>query len=352
MLWRAPIWLWLLLLVPGLAAFLWWALRRRRMALRRFAEARLLPTLVPELDERRQRWRAVLVLVVVILLTVTLAGPRWGFQWQQVRREGVDIIVALDTSRSMLATDVKPNRLARAKLAIADLVRELQGDRIGLVVFAGTAFLQCPLTVDYGAFAESLRAVHVGIIPKGGTALAAAIDVALDAFEARQSKHEALVLITDGEDHEGDVAEAAKRAADRGVKIYTVGIGTTGGELIPAGEHDRDGFLKDRQGNVVKSRLDESTLQQIATDTGGAYVHGAGPDLGLALLYRDYIARMDKRELHTAMQRRYEDRFQWPLVVAFLILVLEPLVGDRRRRSLAASAAPVRWWRRPRQDVS
>jgi len=350
MLWRASAWLWLLLLVPALATFLWWALRRRRLALERFAEARLLPNLVPELDERRQRWRAVLVVAAVALLAVALAGPRWGFQWQQVRREGVDIIVALDTSRSMLATDVKPDRLARAKLAIADLVRELQGDRVGLVAFAGSAFVQCPLTVDYGAFAESLRAVHVGIIPKGGTDLGAAIDTALDAFEARQSKHEALVLITDGEDHEGDVAAAAKRAADQGVKVYTVGIGTTGGELIPAGSNERDGFLKDRQGNVVKSRLDEATLQQVATDTSGAYVHGEGPDLGLGLLYRDYIARMDKRELHSAMQRRYEDRFQWPLLVALVLLLLEPLVGDRRR-SAATTTAPARWWRRSRRSV-
>lgn len=350
MLWRVPAWLWLLLFVPALTGFLWWALRRRRLALQRFAEARLLPALVPELDERRQRFRAALSVATVLLLALALAGPQWGFHWQEVRREGVDVIVALDTSRSMLATDVKPNRLARAKLAITDLVRELQGDRVGLVAFAGTAFVQCPLTVDYGAFAESLRAVHVGIIPRGGTALAAAIDTALDAFEARQGKHEALVLITDGEDHEGDVAAAAKRAAEHGVKIYTVGIGTTGGELIPAGSGERDGFLKDRQGNVVKSRLDETSLQQIATDSGGAYVHGEGPDLGLALLYRDYIARMEKRELHTAMQRRYEERFQWPLLIAVLLLVAEPLVGDRRRRA-PATAPRLRWWRRLRREA-
>ncbi|MCK6555218.1 VWA domain-containing protein [Candidatus Binatia bacterium] len=350
MLWRAADWLWLLLLAPVFAGFLWWALRRRRLALQRFAEARLLPALVPELDLRRYRWRAALGVLAVALIALALAGPQWGFHWQEVRREGVDVIVALDTSRSMQATDVKPNRLARAKLAITDLVRELQGDRIGLVAFAGTAFVQCPLTVDYGAFDASLRAVHTGIIPRGGTALAAAIDTALEAFEARQSKHEALVLITDGEDHEGDVAAAAKRAAERGVKIYTVGIGTTAGELIPGGTGEGDGFLKDRQGNVVKSRLDENTLQQIATDTGGAYVHGEGPDLGLAILYRDYIARMDKRELHTAMQRRYEERFQWPLLLAVLLLLVEPLIGDRRRRK-THSAARVRRWRGRRREA-
>ena len=351
MLWRAPLWLWFLALAPGLAVFFVWALRRRQQALQRFAEARLLPALVPDLDRRRQPWRAGLLVVAVALLVCALAGPQWGFHWQEVRREGVDVIVALDTSRSMLATDVKPNRLARAKLAITDLLGELQGDRVGLVAFAGTAFVQCPLTVDYGAFAESLRAVQIGIIPKGGTALAAAIDTALGAFEARQSKYEALVLITDGEDHEGDVAAAAKRAADLGVKIYTVGIGTTAGELIPAGSNDREGFLKDRQGNVVKTRLDESTLQEIATTTNGAYVHGEGPNLGLDLLYRDYIARMDKRELHTAMQRQFEERFQWPLLLALLLLVLEPLIGDRRRAT-AAAAVSARWWRRVRRSAS
>src|SRR5215813_9155555 len=183
MTWRVPNWLWLLTMVPVAVAFLVWALRQRRAALQRFAEARLLPRLTPDFDERRQRWRAAMLVSALALLILALAGPKWGFHWEEVHREGVDIVVALDTSRSMLADDVKPNRIARAKLAIEDLVKQLQGDRIGLVPFAGSAFVQCPLTLDYAAFNESLRATNVGIIPKGGTALAEAINTSIGAFE-------------------------------------------------------------------------------------------------------------------------------------------------------------------------
>src|SRR5262245_50713234 len=182
MTWRFPHLLGLLLLLPLAAAFFVWALRRRRAALERFAEARLLTTLAPELDERRQRWRAAMLLGALALMFVALAGPKWGFHWEEVHREGVDIVVALDTSRSMLAEDVKPNRLARAKLAVEDLVKQLHGDRIGLIAFAGSAFVQCPLTLDYAVFAESLHAVNVGIIPKGGTALGEAITTGIEAF--------------------------------------------------------------------------------------------------------------------------------------------------------------------------
>ena len=344
--WRAPQLLWLLALVPAAALFFIWALRRRREALRRFAEARLLPTLAPDLDERRQRWRALLLVAALALLVLALAGPKWGFHWEEIHREGVDIVIAIDTSRSMLAEDVKPNRLARSKLAIEDLVKRLQGDRIGLVAFAGSAFVQCPLTLDYQAFAESLHAINVGIIPKGGTALTEAIKAGLEAFEGRQGKHEALILITDGEDHEGQVDDAAKEAADRGVKIYTVGIGTAEGDLIPLTVDGQQNFLKDRRGQVVKSRMDEETLQKIATATGGAYVHASSGDFGLDTVYNDFIGKMEKRELQSTMERRYEERFQLPLAVAFILIALEPLIGDRRGAARATGKRLFGWWRR------
>jgi len=336
--WRDATALAALALVPLAAAFYWWALRRREQALATFVEAALLPAVVPDLDRRRRRVRAVLVTVALGALAVALAGPMWGFHWEEVKREGVDLVVALDTSKSMLTSDVAPNRLARAKLAVQDLLAELGGDRIGLVAFAGTAFAQCPLTLDRNAFLESLDAVDVGIIPRGGTNLTVAIDTALETFEGRQGSHQALVLITDGEDHEGKVDDAVKRATERGVKIYTVGIGTAEGELIPV---EGGGYLKDRKGQVVKSRLDEETLKKIALDTGGVYLHAAGADLGLKDLYRDHIAGMEKRELASTLERRYEHRFQIPLAVALLCLVAEPLVGERRTR-----AARRAWWRR------
>ena len=330
--------LWALLAIPLLAVFLVVARRRRVRALEAFAEAGLLPRLAPDVAPRRRLLRDGLRLGALLATIVALAGPRWGFHWHEVRREGVDLVVALDTSKSMLAVDVKPNRLERAKLAVLDLLRLLKGDRVGLVAFAGTAFLQCPLTLDYDAFAQSLAAVDVGIIPRGGTAIGRAIDTAIAAFEGRQGKHAALILITDGENQEGEVEAAVARAAEHDVKIFTVGIGTVEGELIPvAPAQGQSGFLKDRDGMVVKSRLDEGVLRMIAEKTGGAYVRASGGALGLDGLFRDHIETMERRDLESSIERRFEDRFQVPLFLALLLLCAEALVGDR-----AAS------WRIPR----
>ncbi|MGD9763676.1 MAG: VWA domain-containing protein [Candidatus Binatia bacterium] len=337
--WRDPHFFWLIPAVLALGALLVVLLRRRAAALAAFAEAALVARLTPDLDGRRPWWRAALRVAALVLIALALAGPKWGFHWQQMKREGIDLIVALDTSRSMLATDVKPNRLERAKLAVLDLLPLLQGDRVGLVAFAGTAFLECPLTLDYAAFGRSLHSLAVGIIPRGGTALARAIDASLEGFEARQGRYEALILITDGEDHEGDVKAAAARAAERSVKIFTVGIGTSQGELLPLGA---DGFVKDRGGRVVKSRLNDTPLKEIALATGGAYVQGLGPSLGLDEVFRDHIATMERREVASALERRYEERFQLPLAVALLALVLESLVPLRRE----ARTGRANGWRR------
>ena len=336
MAWREPWALAALVLAPALGVFLAWALRRRERALATFVDGALLPVVAPDVDRRRRSARAALVVAATALFALALAGPMWGFHWEEVRREGIDLVVALDTSKSMLTTDVAPNRLARAKLAVEDLLAELHGDRIGLVAFAGTAFVECPLTLDRDAFRESLDAIEVGLIPRGGTNLAGAIDAALGAFDGRQGNHQAIVLITDGESHEGTVADAIAHATERGVKIFTVGIGTSAGELIPV----EGGYLKDRKGQVVKSRLDEETLKKVALDTGGVYLHAAGTDLGLAALYRDHVATMEKRELASTLERRYEHRFQFPLGLALVLVVVEAFVGERR------ASARARPWRR------
>lgn len=340
MLWRDPWFFWLLPAVAALGVALVALRRRRAAALATFAEAALVPRLTPDVDERRARRRLLLRVAALAVLVVALAGPKWGFHWREVRREGIDIIVALDTSRSMLATDVKPNRIERAKLAILDLLPFLQGDRIGLVPFAGAAFLECPLTLDYAAFERSLRATGVGIIPRGGTAIARAIDTSLGAFEARQGKYNVLILITDGEDHEGDVKAAAERAAELGIKIYAIGIGTPEGELLPVGP---EGFVKDRAGQVVKSRLNDATLKDIALATGGAYVQGLGPSLGLDQVFRDHIATMERRELASTLERRDEDRFQFPLALALALFAIEWLMPLRRRAPRPNGSR--RWWR-------
>jgi Ca-activated chloride channel family protein len=298
---------------------------------------------VPDLDRRRRRVRAGLLVAALALFGIALGGPMWGFHWEEMKREGIDLVVAIDTSKSMLATDVAPNRIERAKLAVQDLLAEMAGDRVGLVAFAGSAFVQCPLTLDRNAVRESLQAVEVGLIPRGGTNLTAALESALSAFEGHQGRHQALVLITDGEDHEGKIDDVIKQASERGVKIFTVGIGTAEGELIPA---EGGGFLKDRKGQVVKSRLGEETLKKIALDTGGVYLHAAGADLGLGALYRDHIATMEKRDLASTLERRYEHRYQIPLGLGLLLLVVEQLLGERRvePRSFA--------WRRRREEVA
>jgi Ca-activated chloride channel family protein len=337
-LWQHPWALAALVLVPAMALFLVRAARSRQQALSQFIAAVLLPAVVPDVDPRRRLVRAWLLLGAVLLLALALAGPQWGFRWQEVRREGIDLVIAIDTSRSMLATDLKPNRLTRAKLAVRDLVSRLKGDRVGLVAFAGTAFLQCPLTLDYGAFAESLGAVDVGLIPKGGTSLAAALDTALGAFEGSEGKSQAIILITDGEDNEGRVEETTKKAQERGVRVFTVGIGTSEGELIPL---ETGGYVKDRSGQVVKSRLGESGLQQIATATGGFYLAAAGGALDLAALHREHIDTLQKRELKSTLERRFENRFQFPLGLAILLLAIEPLIGDRRGSGRRRAPSPV-----------
>jgi len=338
--WHDPMSLIALVAVPAIVLFLVWATRRRRRALDTFVATSLLPVVAPDLDPRRRVARGVLLTLATLLLVVALGGPMWGFHWQEVQREGIDLLIAIDTSRSMLTPDVKPNRLARAKLAVQDLVAQLRGDRIGLVAFAGSAFLQCPLTLDYGVVAQSLEAMDVGIIPRGGTNLAAAIDAGLEAFEGRQGNHQALVLISDGEGHEGEAKEAAKRASERGVKIYTIGIGTPEGELVPG---ESGSYLKDRSGQVVKSRLGEESLKDIAVESGGVYLHATDVSFGLAEFYRDYIGTMEKRELASTLEKRFAHRFQIPLLAALLLLTAEIALGERR---VPERALRVWRWRR------
>ena len=199
--------------------------------------------------------------------------------------------------------------------------------------FAGSAFIQCPLTLDYGAFAENLRAVEVGIIPKGGTSLAAAIRTGIEAFEGRSGQDAVLLIVTDGEDHEGQVEAAAQQARDTGIRIYPVGIGTPEGELIVVSEDGQSTFVKDRQGRIVKSRLEARGLQDIAITTGGAYIYAAGHSLGLDEVYRRYIARLEGRTLTSSVERRFHQRFQWPLFGALLLLGLEAVLPVLRPKT-------------------
>ena len=255
--------LWLLALVPVLIWFFFAAWKRRQKLIAEFIPRRLVSELTVGVSRRRQKARLILFTIAVVLVIFALARPRWGYKWDETTQKGLDIIVAIDASRSMLAKDVAPNRLERAKLAALDLMALAKTDRIGLIAFAGSAFLQCPLTLDDNAFRQSVDALKTEIMPQGGTALAETIAVAMDAFENEEENYKILVLFTDGEDHQELVMERAEEAEEAGMRIFTVGVGRPEGDLIPVGQQNgRTVFLKDKDGQVVKSRLNEALLQQ------------------------------------------------------------------------------------------
>jgi Ca-activated chloride channel family protein len=320
-----------LVALPGLAFFLWWAWRKKQWLISQFVQSRLLANLTVGLSPSRQKIRLGLLVAAVGLLCIALARPQWGYDWEEARQRGLDIIVAVDTSRSMLAKDVSPNRLERAKLAALDLVRLARSDRLGLIAFAGGAFLQCPLTVDDGAFQQSLNALDTSIIPQGGTALAEAIRAALSAFEDKSDNFKILVMFTDGEDHDGHALEAARQAEKDGLRVFTVGVGTANGELlaIPNQQGTTD-YLKDEQGNVVKSRLNESLLQQVAQATGGFYMLLTGANT-IDLLYERGLAPLPKAEFASRQIKRYHERYQWFLGLAMILLLVEMFMPERKR---------------------
>jgi len=306
--------------------------RRRQETLARFAAHKLLSRLTRNISAPRRRLKNLLVICAVFFCFVALARPQYGYKWVEVKRKGIDILFALDTSKSMLAEDIKPNRLKRAHFAILDFVRQLDGDRVGLMPFAGSAFLMCPLTLDYNAFEHSLAAISSDIIPRGGTDIAAVINKAVTTLN-NDANHKILVLITDGENLQGDALKAAKEAAAKKLVIYTVGVGTREGELIPL---DRGGFVKDSQGKFVTSKLDEKTLSGIAEQTGGLYVPLGGSGEGLETIYRQKLALIPKDEL---MERRHKvplEQFAYPLALALVLLICDYLLSERKsKRSLS-----------------
>jgi len=324
-------WLWL---APLVVAFFWFAWRQRRRALELFAAPHLLPVMAPTLNERLGLVRAALVTTAIISLVLALALPRWGYQWQEVKRRGIDIFVALDVSRSMLAQDVRPSRLEQAKFAVRDLLKMAVGDRVGLIAFAGTPFVSCPLTLDHAAVQLMLDDMTPDIIPLGGTDIASTIKEAMRGFGRSADRNRALILITDGEATEGDAVSAAKTAANIGIKIFTIGIGTTSGELIPVpAEGGSREFLKDRDGRVVQTKLDEATLQQVALATKGYYAHATAGNFGLDTIYRNGIEPMAPKDFETQLMKRFEERFQWPLGLALALLMIEALLRERRKET-------------------
>ncbi len=322
----------LLWLTPVLALFFYLSLRNRRKRLERFVSSALAARLSPEFSRRKAALRAVLLLGFFVLALLALARPQWGMRLETVRRRGVDIIVAIDTSYSMNAEDVMPSRLEKAKAEVRSLMGRLRGDRLGLVTFAGSAMVQCPLTLDYGAVSLFLDSANTETIPDPGTSLAAAITTADSAFIARERKYKVLVIVTDGEDLEGQVDSAVDRAKEAGVVIHTIGVGTPDGQPIPV--RDAKGniveYHKDPSGQVVISRLDERSLAEIATRTGGRYFRATTGEGELDEIY-SAISGMEKKEMESRLVQNFEDRFQYPLTMAVICLVLEMSISERLR---------------------
>jgi Ca-activated chloride channel family protein len=311
----------LIWIVPLLLLVYLYGWRKRRKILNDYCSRRTLHNIIPAGMDRRRKIGAVLVLSAALCTVAALSGPQYGYQWQEIERRGIDIIIALDCSRSMLATDVAPTRLDRAKREIYDLLTMLQGDRIGLAAFSGTAFLQCPLTIDYSAFYLFLDVLSPDYLPVGGSDLAAAMQTAREAFDPRSKTDKAVILITDGEHTgAGDPMTVVKQARQAGIKLFTIGVGSGEGVPVPA---KQGGFKKDAAGQIILSRLDETLLSQMALSTGGSYVRSVAGDMDLETIYGKQIrSAMDAVTVESGRKQIWADRYQWPLTLAIVLLLV------------------------------
>lgn len=306
----------------------------RARALKRFGQPELLAKITPWMSWRRPWIRFTLVLIAFLFSGIAAVNPRIGSKLKEEVHQGVEIIIAFDVSRSMLAEDVRPNRIERSKMAISRLIDNLEGDRVGIVLFAGNAITQVPLTNDHSAAKMMLRTVNTNSVPLQGTALSAAIHRSIASFQAEDLTNRILVIVSDGENHQDDPLEAARLAAQKGLTIHTVGIGTREGAPIPIYQNNRmTGFLRDTQGNTVVSRYDEETLEQIAAVTGGIFQHGSGADLGLNRIFEE-IRQTESGEFERMVFSEYESRFHYFVALALLLLVLEIFIAERKNKWL------------------
>ncbi|MBN1794297.1 MAG: VWA domain-containing protein [Candidatus Omnitrophica bacterium] len=338
--WGAIHFLNLLALVPALVIFYVYVFQVKKRLRLRFADSAGAERLFPRPLRTRQKVRSGLIVCACAFLVVAIARPQFGATLGIEKRRGIDIIVAIDVSDSMLTEDVKPTRLAAAKREVSGLIKKLKGDRIGIVLFAGESFVQCPLTLDYEACSMFVQQIDAGYIPVGGTSVAKAVQAARDAFIKKERKHKVFILMTDGESHTGDAINEAEEAKREGIKIYTIGIGTPSGEPIPIRDEAGNviGHKKDADGTPVVSKLDEYTLQKIALTTNGKYYRSTAGQLELDSIYDD-ISSMEKKELSDRVYTRYEERFKIPLILSWLLLAIEmcgvPKVSLRKKGAVS-----------------
>ncbi len=326
--------LYFLILIPVFWVTFRVARAMSKRQLKRFGDMKILKELMPELSAARPVIKFVMYLFALSLIIIAVARPQYGTKLQEVKRKGIEIVIALDVSNSMMARDIQPNRLEKAKQAISKLVERLVNDRIGLIVFAGQAYTQIPITNDYASAKMFLSTISPGIVPVQGTAIGSAINLALNSFTQQEDMNRAIIIITDGENHEDDPVIPAKQAGDAGIRVYTIGVGMPEGSPIPMpGSQGQNAFLKDQKGNVVISKLDETMLQEIATAGGGKYIRSNNTRLGLNALFDD-INELEKKEIEGVVYSEHEDLFQYPVIFAIILLMVEFIILGRKNRRL------------------
>ncbi|MBQ7194485.1 MAG: VWA domain-containing protein [Bacteroidales bacterium] len=321
------LYLWLLLLVPLIPLVYGLAMYARRKRVARFGDPALVEELMPSRSASKGWVRIILFALAFFFFVIGLARPQVGAKLSERQTRGAEIMICLDVSNSMLAEDYSPCRLDRAKLAISRITERLQDDRIGLIIFAGTAFVQLPITTDYVSAKMFLSSIDQSSVPVQGTAIGDAISLAVKSFSAQSEKSRAIIVITDGENHEDDPVAAARQAAEAGVKVYTIGVGSAQGQPIPM-----DGeLLKDKDGNIVVTRLDEKTLREVARAGGGSYVHAGGEEFGLNPIIDD-LRRMEDEAFQSVVFEEYDEQYMYFFAIALVLFIIEMLIGERRSR--------------------
>jgi len=329
-----PEFLYLLLLLPVFAMLFILEIYRRNRTIKKIGDSKLVNDLLPELSSIRPVIKFVTIILAFTSAIVMLARPQFGSKIEDVKKQGVEVIIALDVSNSMLAEDIQPNRLTRAKQAISRLVDNLDNDKIGLIVFAGDAYTQIPVTTDYVSAKMFLSSINPEMVPKQGTAIGAAISLGLRSFSPGEGKSKAMIIITDGENHEDDPVSLAEEASKAGIIIHTIGIGSEQGVPVPVVTGGKRDYLKDVDGNTVITKLDEEILKKVALSTNGNYVRANNSNIGLDEIYGE-IRKMKKQELESTMYTEYNDQFQIFAAIALFFLVLEFIIMDRKNRKLA-----------------
>ena len=328
-----PEYLYALLVIPALIAFFWYSRIQRRKALALFGQKEILSVLMPNVSSFRPVLKFMILMFALASIIIGISRPQFGSKLKTEKRKGIELIIALDVSNSMMAEDIQPNRLERSKRAISQLVDKLSNDKIGLIVFAGEAYTQLPITADYVSAKLFLNSVGPQMVPTQGTAIGAAIELAQKSFNPQFAGSKAIIVITDGENHEDDAVGAAKAAAEQGIVVYTIGMGLPQGGPIPDFENGSRNYRKDKQGNIVVTKLDEVMLQQIAEAGKGAYVRANNAQVGLNTLF-DEVNKMEKSELETQVYADYDDKFQYFIGLGLFLILLDFMMLERKNKYL------------------